>query len=610
MIQDLSNITDSQAEQLCQHIRERLVDSVSRTGGHLASNLGVVELTVAIHRVFDTDNDRLVFDVGHQCYCHKMLTGREGLMDTIRTFGGLSGFPKPAEHRADAFIAGHASNSVSVALGMARARTIQQEDYHVLALLGDGALTGGLAYEGLTNAGQSKEPMIVILNDNGMSIASNVGGIADYLSRQRMKPQYLNFKKAYRRLTSKHAVGRGIYRTTHIIKQAIKGAVLSCSMFEDMGFYYLGPVDGHDVAKLTRILCYARDLKCPVVVHAKTIKGRGYGPAEREPDRFHGVSAFDPATGKALQPGKETFSSVMGSTLCGLAEQMPELCAITAAMQGGTGLSEFAQRYPDRFFDVGIAEGNAVSMAAGLAKQRALPVFAVYSSFLQRGYDMLIHDVAIQNLHVVFAVDRAGLVGDDGETHHGVFDVAYLSSIPGMTILCPSSFAELRAMLTDALFHTRGPVAVRYSRGGEGAYTDCTWPGGSAVLREGRDITLISYGMMVNEVLAASDILEGEHISVRVLKLNSIRPLDMDAILDSVSATGRLMVVEECVSAGCVGHQIAAALMEQGIFPVSLSLCNLQERFVTHGTVAQLRQMCGLDAVSICEKVREVVGRG
>ena len=610
MPDDLSKITDQQAEQLCAQLRERLVEVVSQTGGHLASNLGVVELTVAIHRVFHTEWDRLVFDVGHQCYCHKILTGRDGAMETLRSFGGLSGFPKPNESRTDAFVAGHASNAVSVALGMARARTLQGEDYDVLALLGDGALTGGLAYEGLTNAGQSGERLIVILNDNGMSITPNVGSIADYLAHQRLKPQYLRLKKLYRGLTGHGPVGRAVYRFTHVVKKAVKDAILPCSMFEDMGFSYVGPVDGHDVKQLTRVLTYAKDLGGPVLVHVKTQKGKGYRLAEKEPDRFHGIGPFDPETGESLRPAGANFSAVFGQAMCQFAQRDGRICAITAAMQSGTGLDGFAQQFPSRFFDVGIAEGHAVAMAGGMAKQRLLPVFAVYSTFLQRSYDMLLHDVALQKLHVVLAVDRAGLVGEDGETHQGIFDIAYLSSVPGMTILCPASFAELKSMLEHALFKVRGPVAVRYPRGGEGRFHQNTGMEGTAVVRRGDDFTLIAYGTMINVALDAADLLEGQGISVRVLKLNSVRPLDMSPIQQAVRDTGHLLVAEECISSGCVGQQVASRLLETGTIPASLTLVDLGEQFVPHGTVDQLRKLCGIDAESIAQKALEVLGRG
>ena len=610
MFGDLSQITDLQAVQLCSQLRNRLIEVVSQTGGHLASNLGVVELTVAIHRVFDTEKDRLVFDVGHQCYCHKILTGRDSAMETLRSLGGLSVFPKPNEHKADAFVAGHASNAVSVALGMAKARTLNKEDYHVLALLGDGALTGGLAYEGMTNAGESGEPIIVILNDNGMSIAPSVGSMANYLAKQRLKPQYLRLKKAYRGVTSRGTMGRGIYRFTHIVKQAVKDAILPCSMFEEMGYVYVGPVDGHDVKHLTEVLRYAKELACPVLIHVKTVKGKGYGPAEAEPDRFHGTGPFDPQTGKSKKTGGATFSSVFGEAMCAFAEDHENLCAITAAMPTGTGLDKFASLYPERFFDVGIAEGHAVSLAGGMAKQRLLPVFAVYSTFLQRSYDMLIHDVALQNLHAVFAVDRAGLVGDDGETHHGVFDIAYLSSIPGMSILCPASFAELKLMLEHALWKLRGPVAVRYPRGGEGSYHTTGKPDGTSLLQEGSDLTLVSYGTMINECLGAAARLAKDGIFVRVLKLNSVCPLDIEPIIQAVKETKHLFVVEECVDSGCIGQRISAELLRANAIPRSMTLLNLGDRFIPHGTIPQLRALCGIDETAISRKVMEVLGRG
>ena len=608
--QQYSEMTDQQARQLCQQLRVQMIQTVSKTGGHLASSLGVVEILVAVHRVFDLDVDRLVFDVGHQCYAHKLLTGRGSAMNTLRKFGGLSGFPKPHESRADAFIAGHASNSVSVALGMARARTVNKEDYSVLALIGDGALTGGLAFEGLADAGSSGEPLIVILNDNGMSITKSVGGVAAHLSRQRLKPQYLHLKKLYRSVTGKNAVGQAVYKVTHRAKKMVKDAILGYSMFEDMGFTYLGPVDGHDVSYLTRMLRYAKELNCPVLLHVKTVKGKGYTHAERQPDQFHGVGPFDVEKGLAVsKAGGANFSSVFGETMCQLAEEKPELVAITAAMRLGTGLDEFARRYPQRFFDVGIAEGHAVAMTGGLAKQGALPVFAVYSTFLQRGYDMLIHDMALQNLHGILAVDRAGLVGEDGETHHGVFDVGFLSTVPGMQILCPASFAELRAMLRHAVCEMSGPVAIRYPRGGEGQWTQMAGVDGTTVIQEGTDVTLVAYGTMVDQVLQAAQLLEQRGHSVAVVKLNSIRPLDMGPIRRLCEQTGRLIVAEECNDSGCVGRTIISGLALAGV-PVKAALVNLGDQFVPQGSVAQLREMTGIDGAGICQKAMEVIANG
>ena len=564
---------------------------------------------MAIHRVFDTSRDRLVFDVGHQCYVHKMLTGRAGRMDTLRTFGGLAGFPKPAESVHDAFIAGHASDSVSVAVGMARARTRRNEDYHVLALIGDGALTGGLAYEGLSDAGGSGEPLLVILNDNGMSITKNVGGVAELLARQRLKPQYLRFKAGYRKAMGVVPGGRHIYRLTHQLKRAIKGTLLPSSLFEDMGFTYLGPVDGHDVKRLTRILRYARELRTPVLLHIRTVKGKGYPAAERNPDKFHGVGRFCIETGAPVQPPSPDFSAVFGQEMCRLAREEPRLCAITAAMAPGTGLSEFFERFPDRAFDVGIAEGHAVSMAAGMAKQGLLPVFAVYSTFLQRSYDMLLHDVGIQGLHVVLGVDRAGLVGADGETHHGVFDPAFLATVPGLAVYAPASFAELRTMLRRAVLEETGPAAVRYPRGGEGAYRgDAGWE--TRVLRPGRDITLVSYGVLINQVLDAAEGLAQRGIQAEVVKLGRIAPLDLAPVAESVGRTGRLLVAEEAMAAGGVGERLAAGLLGAGVPLKSLTLANLGTGYIPHGSVEQLLSLHGLDGAHLMKRVEEVLRHG
>lgn len=605
---DVKKLSDQEASELCEQLRGTILRTVSETGGHLASSLGAVELTVAIHRVFDLKKDRLVFDVGHQCYSHKLLTGRGPEFSTLRSLGGIAGYPKPTESRTDAFIAGHASNSVSVALGMARARTLQNDFYHVLALLGDGALTGGLAYEGLSDAGQSGEPLIVILNDNGMSITKNVGGVASHLAHQRLKPQYLNFKKGYRKVMKATALGRGFYKMTHKIKTAVKDVLLPCSMFEDMGFTYMGPVDGHNLKLLTRLLRYAKEeISGPVLLHVKTVKGKGYPPAEIAPHRFHGVGPFDLATGEAREPSKPNYSAVFGQTMCRLAQRNSKVCAITAAMQSGTGLDSFAQQFPHRFFDVGIAEGHSVAMAAGMAKQGMTPVFAVYSSFLQRGYDMLLHDVAISRLHVVLAVDRAGLVGEDGETHHGLFDVAYLTSVPGMTILTPACFQELEDMLTWAVERCDGPVAVRYPRGGEGEWQGRFDGAEATVVQSGKDITLVTYGVTTNAVLAAAKLLEADGVRAQVVKLQCISPLDLTAVLDSAQETGRVLVAEECAAQGCVGAKIAARLALEKVALKSLALLNTGDGFVPHGNVAALRALCGLDAQSIYQKAKEAL---
>ncbi len=566
----------------------------------MASNLGVVELTVAIHRAFDTSVDRLVFDVGHQSYVHKLLTGRADLFPTLRQFGGMAGFPKPSESVHDAFIAGHASNSVSVALGMARARTLLGEKYHVISLMGDGALTGGLAYEGLSDAGSSGEPLVVILNDNGMSITPNVGGMAKHLSNIRTRQSYYRIKKAWRSMTNGSEVGQFCYKNVHKLKERLKRRLIGSNTFNDMGFEYFGPIDGHDIQKMTYLFQQAKEMGKPVIVHVLTRKGKGYGPAEENPDLFHGIGKFDKATGRLLSAPKKTFSDVFGESLVKLAEEDPRICAITAAMQNGTGLDAFAEQFPERFFDVGIAEGHAVSMAAGLAKQGMHPVVAIYSTFLQRAYDMLVHDVAILGLHVVFAIDRAGLVGNDGETHHGVFDIGFLRTIPGMQILCPANEAELDAMLRMALYEMTGPVAIRYPRGGDGAYREfCRNP----VLRSGRDITLCAYGTLINEVLCAADILQEKGVSAEVVKIGQVKPLDK-ACLSSASRTRRLLIVESVVGCGSVFEAICSENRDPQIILRGISL---GDRFVTHGDTQRLYEETGISAEKIADYAQKML---
>ncbi len=599
---DIKKLSEKDLAPLCAELREYIIKNVSETGGHLASNLGSVELTVALHRVYDTTKDRIVFDVGHQSYAHKIITGRRDSFDTLRRHGGISGFPKPHEAKDDAFIAGHASDSVSVALGMAYARTIKKESYDVVAVIGDGALTGGLAYEGLANLGGSNEPMVVILNDNGMSINSNVGGMAKLLSEERVKPAYINFKRWYR---NAFVNAPALYDANHKLKEAVKKRILPTNMFDAMGIYYLGPVDGHDVKQLESVIRWAKELKTPVLVHALTQKGKGYKYAEEHPERFHGVGKFDYLTGQ-LPPEKRCFSSVFGAALCALADKNPDIVAVTAAMSSGTGLEGFSNKHPDRFFDVGIAEEHAVSMAAGMAKQGLIPVFAVYSSFLQRGYDMLIHDISLLSLHAVFCVDRAGLVGNDGETHHGSFDIAYLSSVPNMQILCPSSYLELEQMLSIAINDMSGPVAIRYPRGGEGEYTGSCGVG-TTKLCDGDCLTVVAYGTMINTAQALVKKLSLDGYSCDLLKLGSIKPLEIDPIIDSLRKTGKLMIAEDVCAAGCVGSDIAALAEEYGVALTSVSLNNLGSGIVAHGSVPELLSDCGLDVDSLYNKALSAI---
>ena len=606
---DVKKLNADALPQLCDELRTFLVEHVSRTGGHLASNLGVVELTVAIHRVFDTSRDRLVFDVGHQCYVHKILTGRREAFSTLRQMDGLSGFPKPRESVHDAFIAGHASNSISVALGMARARTLLHENYHVLALIGDGALTGGMSIEGLSDAGASGEKIIVILNDNGMSISRNVGGLSGYLTHLRNSPEYYALKKRYRKAMGANPLGKKVYQISHSVKSTLKKSLLpESTFFENMGFAYLGPVDGHDVEQLANLLAEAKDIKGPVLLHVETVKGKGYAPAEQEPDIFHGVGPFDPTTGKLTKNTTPCFSSVFGRELTELARQDRRICAITAAMRDGTGLNGFAQEFPSRFFDVGIAEEHAAAMSAGLADQGMIPVFAVYSTFLQRSFDQLLHDISLMGLHVVFAVDRAGLVGADGETHHGCFDPAFLSQVPGLTVFCPSNFAELRTMLHKAVYECRGPVAVRYPRGGEGTYgekSDCA--SGAVVLQRGTDAAIVTYGVLVNEAISAAQQLRDRGISVSVVKLNRIAPLPEKEIIEALGETPCVLALEDCISSGSVGERIAALLAQHGCVPHRLILRNLGDHVPDHGTVSQLCEKCQLNASAVSAVIEEAL---
>lgn len=605
---DLLRLTDENRVQLCAEIREFLISSVSQTGGHLAGNLGVVELMVALETVYDTRKDRLVFDVGHQSYVHKLLTGRREAFSTLRQFGGISGFPRPSESDTDSFVAGHASSAVSIALGMARARTLQHEDYQVVALMGDGAATGGMAYEGLNDAADSKEPIVVVLNDNEMSIGRNVGGISHHFSKLRANEKYLGVKRWYRSTLYKLPGGKQVYLFSSRAKKRLKQVLLQTTIFENMGFKYYGPVDGHDVKDLISVLRAARDIREPTLVHVVTKKGKGYLPAEEDPARFHGIGKFDPVTGKKLAAKVRTFSDSFGDTMVSLAKDNPKLCAITAAMPGGTGLLGFMREYPQRLFDVGIAEEHAVSMAGGLAKQGMTPVVALYSTFLQRAYDQLMQDVGILHMHVVLAVDRAGLVGDDGPTHHGVFDVGFLRQIPGMRILAPASLEEQTQMLTWAIQEYDGPVAVRYPRGTEGAYTGSAWDGKATAVshRRGRDITLITYGTLINPVLDAAEWLEKQGIQCSVLRLLELADFSVEEILGMMPEKKNVVVIEE--TAANSGVKLPLAWELQQLCPdCRVSGIDLGKGFVPHGSQARLYEYCGLDADSIARFVSGVL---
>ena len=593
---DLRGLSYDMLNVLCASLREFIVDSVSRTGGHLASNLGVVELAVALEREFDSSRDRIIYDVGHQSYVHKILTGRRDRFDTLRQYGGLSGFMKPEESPTDPCVTGHASNSVSVALGMAHARTLKNQKYHVVAVIGDGALTGGMVYEALNNAGTSGEPLLVVLNDNNMSIAKNVGGLSRHLARLRVSPRYLHAKMRVKERLARIPGGTSVSRAISRAKARVKRFVLPTSVFEQMGFIYLGPVDGHDLKSVCELLAQAKKIKKPVLLHVMTQKGRGYVPSEQQPEKYHGVSQFDPVSGAFTAEKKEDFSACFGRELCAFAEKDARICAITAAMPSGTGLTRFAFRFPTRFFDVGIAEEHAVAMAAGMAAQGLVPVVAMYSTFLQRAYDQLVHDVAIEGLHVVFCVDRAGIVGADGATHNGVLDIAFLRSIPGVKIFCPANFSELRSMMTRAVYHEDGPVAIRYPRGGEGAFHKDTAQEPIVRVHEapGCTVTLLTHGVMVNEALAAAELLASRQIYAQVYKVNEISDRMERAFSEKQDElSGWCIVIEDNVKSGSLGEWVAAHRAER------TDLLNTGDRFLPHGGVNELYRHCGIDAEGI-----------
>lgn len=592
--EDLKKLSFDELRLVSDEIRDFIIENVSVTGGHLASNLGSVELCLALNRVYDPLKDRIVFDVGHQSYTHKIINGRKKDFSTLRQLGGISGFPKPYESDADSFITGHSSTAISVADGFARARTLLGEDYSVCAVLGDGALTGGLAYEGLENIADSEEPILIILNDNAMSIDSNVGGMNMLLQKMRVSPDYFKLKRKYRAAVG---INSNAYAVGHKIKEQLKSKILSKNMFTSMGLEYLGPIDGHDVETLETTISWAKEIKKPVLLHVITLKGKGCKYAAAEPEKYHGVGPFNPKTGEIKHEAKG-FGDKFGEYLTEFADKDNSITAITAAMSGGTGLNTFGDNHPKRFFDVGIAEGHAVAMAAGMAKQGLKPVFCVYSSFLQRAYDMLIHDVSLQNLHVVFGVDRAGLVGRDGETHHGVFDIAFLSSVPGISILCPASFKELKDMLHTALYDYSGPVAIRYPRGGEGAYKDSIMST-EIVLQKGTSVTIAAYGIMINQAIKAAEILKEKGVSAEVVKIGAVKPCSFEVVCGSLKKTNALVVAEDVCASSSVGSMILSAASANNISKFKSVLLNLGNGIATHGSVEELYKMYSLDAEGI-----------
>lgn len=546
---DLKKLNILEKQELAEEIREYLLEIVSNNGGHLASNLGVVELTIAIHSVFNSPEDKIIWDVGHQSYVHKILTGRREKMKTLRKMGGISGFPKTCESEYDSFDTGHSSTSISVALGMARARDLLNQNNKVIAVIGDGSLTGGMAIEALNDAGSSKTNIIVILNDNEMSISKNVGGIPALLTKIRVKKTYTRSNNCIKRFFNKvPIIGKPIVNLAHKIKRGIKQVVIPNMYFEDIGFTYLGPVDGHNIEELENILYKSQNIDGPIVIHVVTKKGKGYEIAEKNPAKFHGISSFNIDTGEVKGKKEKDYSKQFGDKLVELASKDEKVVAVTAAMKDGTGLREFADKFPSRFFDVGIAEQHATGLVAGMASAGLKPVFAVYSSFLQRGYDQLIHDIAIQNLPVTIAIDRAGIVGNDGETHQGLFDLAFLSEIPNFIIMAPKNFEEFDKMLEFAI-NLNKPVAVRYPRGGEGAIKfdkcDDIDLGNAEIIKEGKDLTIVAIGKMVERAVEVSNLLVKNSINAEIINARFLKPLDKETILTSVRKTKRVITIED-----------------------------------------------------------------
>ena len=611
---DVKALSMEELKQLAEEIRQLLISVIAKTGGHLAPNLGVVELTLALHRVFSTPEDKIVFDVGHQAYIHKIITGRREQFPTLRQYGGLSGFPKRSESAHDAFGTGHSSTSISAALGMAVARDIKQQDYNVIAVIGDGSMTGGMAFEALNNAGTLHKRMIVVLNDNEMSISKNVGAMSEYLYHLRTGETYNKIKHDLEGWLKNMDFGSDVLKALRRLKGSVKYLMVPTSIFEELGFTYLGPIDGHDLPTLIEVMQAAKKIDGPVLVHVLTKKGKGYKPAEESPNKFHGTGPFEIATGKKItNPNAPiTYTEVFGKALTELADEDKDIIGITAAMPDGTGLSTFAKAHPTRFFDVGIAEQHAVTSAAGAAAAGLKPVAAIYSTFLQRAYDSVLHDICMQKLHVTLCLDRAGLVGDDGYTHHGVFDYAYLRSMPEMTVMAPKDENELRHMLKTAVDFD-GPISLRYPRG-SGVGVDITEPmqalpiGKAEVLREGQDVSIWAIGSMVQSAAQAAEKLAEQGISAGVVNMRFVKPLDKELLLAQAKEYGKIVTLEEGVLQGGVGSAVLEALNEaQLLTKCRVLTLGIPDEFVLHGDKKLLFKDLELDVDAIVAKTAAFV---
>lgn len=607
--EDLKSLKIKDKEILAKEIREKILNTVSETGGHLASNLGVVELTIALHSVFNSPIDKIIWDVGHQTYVHKILTGRKNKLDSLRKMNGIAGFPKTNESIYDNFNTGHSSTSISVALGMARARDIKGENNKILAIIGDGALTGGMALEALNDVGSSNTNMIVILNDNEMSISKNVGGISMMLSKLRTKSTYVKANiKGKRTISRIPFVGDKIVRLVQKGKRGIKQLVIPKMYFEDIGFRYLGPVDGHNIEALEDIFNICKQQEGPILVHVLTKKGKGYKPAEETPDKYHSTSKFNIKTGEKLGKKSKDYSKVFGDKLVKIAKENKKVVAITAAMADGTGLTEFAKKFPKRFFDVGIAEQHAVGMAAGMAKSGLVPVVPLYSSFIQRAYDQLVHDVAIQNLPVVICADRAGIVGNDGETHQGLLDMSFTNTIPNFTIMAPKDFNELEEMLEFSV-NLQKPVLLRYPRGSESiSFKVCEKIeyGKAEVLEQGKDLTILAIGKMVSRAVEVSNILKESDITCTVINARFLKPFDEKMLLENINK--EIITIEDGTVVGGLGSKVEDILQKNNI-NVNLEKIAYPDEFVKHGSVDEIEEKYGLDAKSISENIKYILGK-
>lgn len=603
---DLKKLDSSEYPELAQEIRDVLIETVSKNGGHLASNLGAVELTIAIHLMFDSPNDRIVWDVGHQAYTHKLLTGRYDVFNTIRQKDGISGFCHPNESEHDTFYSGHSGTSVSSAFGIAEANKIKKNNNYTVAVIGDGSFTGGLVYEALNNAGRSKTNLIVILNDNEMSISKNVGSVARYLTKIRTKKKYVRMKARLERFLDKipligHSMASGLFN----FKTAVKNLIYESTIFEKMGFRYMGPIDGHDIGMMCEALETAKSLGAPVLLHVNTVKGKGYDYAEKDPSHFHGISDFDINTGEPHSTG-DTFCNEFGKLMCKMAEKDKRITLITAAMSLGTGLTEFSNKYSERFFDVGIAEEHAVTFASGLAKGGMLPVFAVYSTFLQRCYDEIIHDGALQDQKMVLAIDRAGFVGDDGETHNGLYDVAFLQSIPKVTVYSPATYDEMKIDFGNAFYRDSDVVAVRYPRGGEAEIPEDYTPSFGTYDIYGdtdADTVIVTYGRLFFEAVKAVKELQNRNITTKILKLNRIKPIDPEALREVMNAKC-IFFFEEGVRSGGIGEKFAAELLQNG-YKGKYDITAVEDCFVKQAKVPELIKEYGFDSESMVNKIVE-----